>query len=474
MTLAAALATSVVLGLFLAEVGLRTGPLGVIALLVLMALAWVALSRPHALVAGLALLLPVGLVAVGPLELVQLAMALVVVLALAQAALRRAVVLPPWQVGVPLVAMLLAAGLATAAAHDPDAAFRLDVRLALEVLMVVALTTTLTVTRHVHQVARALVVAGGVIAGWALLTAGQVSVYLGGAVVSNRATGIFGQPNELGMVVAVLLVLAAGVGIATAGLVTRLVCAVSAVLLLVTLLLTFSRGAWLGALVGLATLAVLSPPSRGALARVTAVGVGGLVLFTALGSPVSQYLTARLASIREPSSNPYDERPRIWAEALRQLQDRPLTGQGPGAFPEVAQGAAGGVGLEAEHAHQIALTVAAEYGLLGVVSLLGLIAALLFMGTGARVPAAGTTEGRDVSLQPVLVASLAAVLAHGALDYPLRNAVGSALVWLLVGLLVAQYRIVRHDVEQHDVDDVDAPVSRPRTVSRPRVKDLAT
>lgn len=180
VTLAAALATSVVLGLFLAEVGLRTGPLGVIALLVLMALAWVALSRPHALVAGLALLLPVGLVAVGPLELVQLAMALVVVLALAQAALRRAVVLPPWQVGVPLVAMLLAAGLATAAAHDPDAAFRLDVRLALEVLMVVALTTTLTVTRHVHQVARALVVAGGVIAGWALLTAGQVSVYLGG------------------------------------------------------------------------------------------------------------------------------------------------------------------------------------------------------------------------------------------------------------------------------------------------------
>ncbi len=35
------------------------------------------------------------------------------------------------------------------------------------------------------------------------------------------------------------------------------------------------------------------------------------------------------------------------------------------------------------------------------------------------------------------------------LGNPPRNAVGSALVWLLVGVLVAQHRIVQHRIVQH-------------------------
>ena len=458
-TVALALAASALLGVVLAEVGLRFGPGALLLLLAVPALAWVAETRPHALVTGLALLLPVGLLTLGPLELVQLAMVLVVVVALARAVLHGTVALPPWQVGVPLVAMLLAAGLATSGARDPDAAFRLDVRLVLEVLLVVAVITVLTVTRHVHQVALALVVAGGAIAVWSLLTLGEVTLYLDGAVVSNRASGPFGQPNELGLVAAALLVLSVGVGIATWSLVTRLVCAVSAALLLGALLLSFSRGAWIGAGVGLAALAVLSPTSRRALARLVALGGGSLVLLTVLGSSLSRSLAARLSSIREPSSNPYDERPLIWGEAVRQIHERPLTGQGPGAFPTAAQSADGGVGLAAEHAHQLLLTVAAEYGLLGLAALLALIGGLVFLGTGARVRRGGEGDG-GATLQPVLVASLAAVAAHGVLDYPLRNAVGSALVWLLVGLLVAQHRIVHQ-------------VSRPAVVvGVPTAKDL--
>lgn len=440
----AAVAGAVLLGLFLAELGLRVGPVLLLGLVALPLLGWLSVTRPHALVIGLALILPIGLLTVGPLEVVQLAMLTVVVAVLAPAALARTVSLPPWQVGVPLMAMVLAAALATSAARDPDAAFRLDVRIVLEVLLVAALTTTLTTTRQVHQVALALVVTGGVISAWALLTSGDATLYLGGAVVSNRALGPFGQPNELGLVVASLLVLAAGLGVATSSRATRLLCAVAAALLLGALLLSFSRGAWIGAGVGLAWLALFNPAARRPLVRLAAVGAVGLVLLTAIGSSLSASLAARLSSIGQPSSNPYDERTLIWAEALRQIQDRPVSGQGPGAYPTAAQSALGGVGLSAEHAHQLFLTVAAEYGLFGLTTLLALICGLVFLGTGARVPRAGAIDRRDgATLQPALVATLVAVTAHGLLDYPLRNGVGSALVWLLVGLLVAQYRIVR-------------------------------
>lgn len=438
--LVAVLATSLLLGVVLAEVGLRVGPGGLLALTAAPVLAWVALARPHALVVLLALLLPVGALTLGPLELVQLTMVLVALAALGQAALRRTVVLPPWQVGVPLTVMLIAAGLATPAARDPDAAFRLDVRLVLEILLVVTMTTVLTVVRHVDQVALALVVAGGVIATWALLTSGEATSYLGGAVVANRASGPFGQPNELGLVAAALLVLATGLGIAAAGLATRVICAVSGSLLLGALLLSFSRGAWIGAASGLVALAVLSPPARRALARLAALSAAGLVLLAALGSSLSTSVATRLATISQPSGNPYDERPLIWAEALRQIQERPLTGQGPGAFPVAAQSAPGGVGLVAEHAHQLMLNTAAEYGLVGLAGLLALIGGLLVVGT---TTGRDGENGRGVTLQPVLVASLVAVTVHGMLDYPLRNALGSAVVWLLVGLLVARYRLVR-------------------------------
>ena len=263
------------LGVVLATVGLRVGPGGLAALMFVAVIGLIALVRPHALVSGLALALPVGALAVGSLELVQLALVLVVLGVLAQAGLRGALVLPPWQITVPLGAMLVAAALATPAARDADAAFRLDVRLLFEVLLVVSMVTVLRSTRHVDQVVSALLVAGGAISGWALVTSGEATAYLDGAVLTNRASGPFAQPNELGVVAAALLILAIGIGITTARPATRLLCVVSGSLLLAALAESFSRGAWIGAAAGLVALAVLSPPSRRPLARCVRSRGGG-------------------------------------------------------------------------------------------------------------------------------------------------------------------------------------------------------
>lgn len=455
-----AVPASVLLGAVLAYVGMRVGPLACVGLVAAPALVLLTLVRPHLLVIGLALVLPFGALTLGPLEVVQFALALVVLGALAHAALNRSLVLPCWQVGVPLGAMLLSAALSTTSSRDPDVAFRLDILLLSDVLLVVTMVTVLVSARHVHQVAHALLVAGGAASAWALITSGHVTAYLDGAVVAGRASGGFAQPNELGLFTAALLVLAVGVGVATSRSWVRLLCAASGSLLLWALAMSLSRGAWIGAGVGLMSLAVLDPSSRRRLVRLAGPAVGVLVLMTVLGSSLVTSVATRLSSIPEASSNPHDQRTLIWAEAERQLGDRPLTGQGPGSFPAAAQSGTDGVGLEAAHAHHLLLTVAAEYGLVGLTALLALIAGLIYLGTGARLPHATQAASRRATLQPALVAALVAVFVHGLLDYPLRNATGSTAVWLLVGLLVAQHQVVDRAARPAPV--AAAPVARER------------
>ena len=53
------------------------------------------------------------------------------------------------------------------------------------------------------------------------------------------------------------------------------------------------------------------------------LGVGILALLTALGSTLSSAVATAWPAISEASGNPYDDRTLIWAESLRQLQERP-------------------------------------------------------------------------------------------------------------------------------------------------------
>ncbi len=170
--------------------------------------------------------------------------------------------------------------------------------------------------------------------------------------------------------------------------------------------------------------------SRGPAARLLRIGAGLVVVVgPGPGGPRSRAAGPgpRVGWPRSarPTANPYDQRPLIWAEGLRLVAEAPLLGHGPGGyFLEAASDAlrAGAV-LEVEHAHHLLLNTAVEFGLVGLVALLALVAGLgaaAAAGPACRC-ACRAPRRRRRWLPGVLAAALVPVLAHGMLDYPLRN-----------------------------------------------------
>lgn len=441
------------LGYVLATAGVLAGPLapGVLVLApLLVVLAW---RRPALVVSAAVLSLPVGNLAAGPLDLVQLVTALLVIAVLVPTAARGEWRLPPWPVAVPLGLMVVVAVLATARARDADLAFRLDVQLVLLVLATLAVVTAVRTTRQVLLVVGALLVAGAVASLWAMLESGPTESFYGGSVVTGRAVGVFAQPNELGLFSAVLLVLAVGTALSVGSVRWRRGALVSAALLLVALGLSLSRGAWFGSVAGLLALALLVPGTRRGLLRIGSGVVAGVLALGVLGvGPLGQ-IVSRLATLGEATSNPYDQRPLIWAEGLRLVGEAPVLGHGPGGYFVEAAGNAlrTGAVLEVEHAHHLLLNVAVEYGLIGLAALLGLLAGLAVLLVRARLAAALPGTGASSTWLPsVLAAALVPVLAHGMLDYPLRNPIVLTTVWFLLSLLAAACAVVLRRPVQED------------------------
>jgi hypothetical protein len=114
---------------------------------------------------------------------------------------------------------------------------------------------------------------------------------------------------------------------------------------------------------------------RGLLAGSAAVTVAMMAL---PASPLLSIVVERAASFVDGRRNPYDDRPEIWREAIRQIVLRPVLGSGPGGYPLLALRTRDGVATVApNHAHDLALTLAAEQGLVGVVALAAAIAVVV-------------------------------------------------------------------------------------------------
>lgn len=428
----------IVAGLLLAELGVRFGPAAVVAVVVATGLAAVVPRRPETMLAAVGLTLPLGPVPVGPVEVVQLTVAFAVVALLGRAALTHGLRLPAPALAVPLLAMLLSAALATPLARGSDVAFRLDVQLLLLVLLAVAAASALRSRRALVLVTASTVAGGAVAAGWALVSSGPSTTFYGGAVVSGRAQGVFSQPNELGLFSAVLLVVAIGFGTTATSRRQQLLCLVAGGLLAAALAQSLSRGAWIGAVAGLVTLALLSPQARRPIGALAGAALAVVVVLQLAGAGIAEALLARLDSVLNASDNPYDQRGQIWAEALRQLAERPVTGQGPGGFPYAARGLSGeGIVLEIEHAHNLFLAAASEYGVPGLLALLALMAGVVVTAVRATRLLAAGPHPRDAGVPVALAAALVAVVAHGMVDYPLRNAAVVTTVFLVVALLGA-------------------------------------
>jgi hypothetical protein len=217
-------------------------------------------------------------------------------------------------------------------------------------------------------------------------------------------------------------------------------------LIVVVVWLTFSRGAWVGLLLGFAALFWLirgTATKTGWLVATAVLLIGSVVLVAAVtaGSATSTTdLMARASSILVPTEGSFATRLEIWKTALRIVRERPLLGTGPDTFVFrfVKFQTVKYIQLQnrvavADNAHSYPLQLAATVGIPGAATFLA-----LFFGLCA-LSVRQISKETDIQLR-VLTGGFAA----GALAYLVHllfavSSVGStALVWMAAGVMVAQ------------------------------------
>ncbi len=242
--------------------------------------------------------------------------------------------------------------------------------------------------------------AGGALARWSdanSVAQGTVRIY---STLDN--------PNLLGGYLLPILPLAAVAVLRWTGWLRRLYALAAFVLGVVALVLTYSRGAWMGMVASLALLGLLLsfrvtrswPPLWRRVLPVVLLGGGALVLVVLVTQV--EPLRVRVMSLvagREDSSNNF--RMNVWTSALEMVRDRPWIGIGPGntifnlIYPLYQQPK-----FNALSAYSIPLEWLVEAGVPGLITGAGLF--LASMATGLRQ---WRLDG------PMVLPSLAAVAA---------------------------------------------------------------
>lgn len=447
--LAALACAAALVGVGLAGAAARFGPLIVLGVVVALAASAAVLTDLSWIVVGLFLLLPVGLQNVGPLQVVELGALLVIALVLAIPVTGGRSWRVPLRVGVPLGAVLLCGAMSAAGSVASDPSRSALVQLVVGAGLMVAVSVSVESAHHLRRLVSTLVWVGAGISIAAASSLGPVTAAYGGEAVSGRAQGIFTQPNELGAFTASVVVLALGLWIGSRTRAAAVIAFVSVIALLSALLSSLSRGAWIGAVAG--SIAVIVLVARQAHTRARLVGLGLALVALAFSvsvlpgvQPLSGVIGSRIGSILDTEANPNDARPEIYDEAVRQIYQEPLLGRGPATFPTTyADTASTGRSGNAEHAHNIVLTLSAEFGLLGLVAFAALATSVLVSGWQAVRALQRRGQGPDAALCAGALGALVTVLGHGLIDYPLRNPTLFFVHWAVAGLVLGYARVAR-------------------------------
>lgn len=432
------LALGGLLGAIGADLGIKA-ELGVPLVLVMLA---AAVNRPVLGVALVLLAIPVGLkeLPVGFVTIQAAAMLAVVATALRRLATGHGPLgwsSPLWW-GMALLALALAA---TPRAIDATLAYKQDVDIVLGLSLVAAVLGAVHGLPQLRRLVHLLLAVAAGIGLVSLRAAAALRNTAGGQHVNNRLVGAFTQPNQFGVFCAIAVVLALGVALGGRSVLERRLGTLAAVVIAAPLVLTLSRGAWFGCVFALGVFTALVPSAR---RRLLLLGVPVLVALPVFGallpqSPQVKVVQDRISTLAHPLSSPYDSRPAIWAEALREIKNSPWLGQGPGQFPVVSTEAASiSATVSAAHAHNVLLTVAAEAGVPAALCLVGFTVSV---GLGLRRTVRRIANPRDRTLVAAVGASLAVVVGEGLVDFVMRNAVLFLLLSVLTGLTLVAARV---------------------------------
>lgn len=247
----------------------------------------------------------------------------------------------------------------------------------------------------------------------------------------NRINAPFYTPNDLGAYLVPLTILSLSANfLYFKNRVIRVLMRIVPVLLFSNLILTFSRGAWLGLIVGLIFMAsiVLFLKNKKTLLIPSLLIILIIIVFLPLRSDIP------LSKILDFTDAGSVDRKGLWIIAWNMIKAKPILGHGIGTFMHNFKYYNNiGYSHSVSYAHNCYLQMAAEIGIIGLLAFLWLIV-ILFKNFIKII------KNNRTKLDPIflgLISGLLAFLVHSSVETNLYSLDLGALFWIILGLTVS-------------------------------------
>lgn len=255
--------------------------------------------------------------------------------------------------------------------------------------------------------------------------------------ISTRVYATLENPNVLAEYLLLAIPLGGALLLSTKDSVRRMIALVCCGLMCVCMILTFSRGGWLGLLLAGGIFLILMKPSLIMLAPFALI---------ALYFVLPETVISRFTSIGNLKDGSTSYRVSIWMGTLAMLKDYWMCGIGPGTeafnlvYPAYSYNTA-----TAQHSHNLFLQILSDGGLCAFV----VFFAVIFVF--CRVICGALSRTRDWQSRCYLIASISAVggfMVQSMTDYTFYNYRVALLFWVVLGLGAAFARLSRQEVEK--------------------------
>ncbi len=325
-----------------------------------------------------------------------------------------------WPIGLVALGLVLAAGLSLGSTGlvERATALRELRRTIIEPVIWAMLVLGLLATQRVKP--QSMLWSYIVMAAW-IAGDGLIRFALGEGVWATtgvpRLIGLLPSSTALGVYLGAGLAGSLGLALSAESAQQRQAVWLLSVPLILGVLLTFTRGAWLG-VIGATALVLLVQRRWKVL-----LGAGGLAGLGLAGFALIQpSLLARVLRLGEGTGSARQE---IWASAWRALQDQPVLGFGLDQFAHLEPSRYGIPQirfLTLAHPHNLLLDVWLQLGLLGLLVVLGMLGWQIWRWWRSNEP-----------LRYVVLAILADLVIHGMLD---QTMLGGDMIYLWWSLLL--------------------------------------